>query len=251
MLEKIYKIDSVPARLRRPGACYTSCLVSLSLPYSLCWETVMRPYHLADEFTDMEAERTLLMSLTQNRLLYWDLIDLLTPDLFPTEAATWQHVARAFELEQRPIIPADWSPAANPRATAQRLRDLYQRRLLAAAQERLAQALFDDAKPAAAIATLLEEEALRVQTALRGSDAGHLLWASALLPAVLADAEARRLQREVTGRAVLGVPTGLVHLDNLLGGFNEACTCWRVPPAWAKRRWRCRSRRRRRKTCLS
>src|SRR5262249_62191115 len=41
-------------------------------------------------------------------------------------------------------------------------------------------------------------------------------WASALLPQVLADAEARCLQREATGNAVLGVPTGLAQLDNIL-----------------------------------
>jgi replicative DNA helicase len=194
----------------------------------------MRPYHLTDEFTDMEAERALLMSLTQSRLLYWDLLDVLTPDLFPTEAATWQRVAQALDLEQRPAVPAAWAPAADPHATTQRLCDLHQRRLLAATQERLAQALFDDAVPAADIAALLEEEALRVQTALRGTDAGHLQWASALLPTVLADAEARRLQREATGRAVLGVPTGLAQLDHLLGGLNDGLHLLAGPPGMGK-----------------
>src|SRR5206468_6138483 len=105
--------------------------------------------------------------------------------------------------------------------TARRLADLHQRRLLAATQERLGQALFDETTPATDIVTLLEEETLRVQAALRGSTASRLQWASALLPQVLADAEARRLQREATGSAVLGVPTGLAQLDNMLGGFNE------------------------------
>jgi replicative DNA helicase len=97
---------------------------------------------------------------------------------------------------------------------------LHHRRLLAAAQGRLAQALFDETTPATDIVTLLEEETLRVQAALRFTTAGRLQWASALLQ-VLADAEARRLQREATGSAVLGVPTGLTQLDNLLGGLNE------------------------------
>src|SRR6267378_2754270 len=117
-------------------------------------------------------------------------------------------------------MPTDWLPAPDPRATAQRLVDLHQRRLLAAAQERLAQALFDETTPATDIVTLLEEETLRIQAVLRNTTAGRLQWASALLPQVLADAEARRLQREATGSAVLGVPTGLAQLDNLLGGLN-------------------------------
>jgi replicative DNA helicase len=99
--------------------------------------------------------------------------------------------------------------------------DLRQRRLLAAAQERLAQALFDETTPAPDIVALLEEEALRVQAALRNTTAGRLQWASVLLPQVLADAESRRLQREATGSAVLGVPTGLAQLDNILGGLTE------------------------------
>jgi replicative DNA helicase len=99
--------------------------------------------------------------------------------------------------------------------------DLHQRRLLAAIQERLAQALFDETTPATDIVVLLEEETLRAHSALRNTTAGRLQWASALLPQVLADAEARRLQREATGSAVLGVPTGFAQLDNILSGLNE------------------------------
>ena len=194
----------------------------------------MQTYHLTDECTDPAAEHALLASLAYAPTRYWELLDLLTPDLFPTEAAIWQTVAQALDLEQTPHVPADWSPAPDPPATARRLLDLHQRRLLAATQERLAQALFDDTTPATEIATLLEEEALRVQTALRSAEAGRLQWASALLPQVLADAEARRLQREATGRAVLGVPTGLTQLDSLLGGLNEGLYLLAGPPGMGK-----------------
>src|SRR5262252_8632391 len=181
----------------------------------------MQSYHLTDEFTDIEAEQALLASLMQSPGLYWDLLDLLTPEVFSHETPTWQALALALETGQSPSLPADWLPAPDPHTTAQHLVDLHQRRLLAAAQERLAQALFDETTTATDIVTLLEEEALRVQAALRNTTAGRLQWASALLPQVVADAEARRLQREATGSAVLGVPTGVAQLDNLLGGFNE------------------------------
>jgi replicative DNA helicase len=181
----------------------------------------MQTYHLADEFTDTLAEQALLASLAATPARYWELEDVLTTDLFPTEATTWQALAVALDVGHPAAVPADWLPTADPLATAQRLRDLHQRRLLAAAQERLAQALFDETTPATEIAALLEAEALRVQAALRDPPAGHLQWASARLPQVLADAEARRLQREATGRAVLGVPTGLAQLDHLLGGLTD------------------------------
>jgi len=170
----------------------------------------------------------------QSPALYWDLLDLLTPDVFTKEADTWQTIALALETSQSPSVLADWLPAPDPHATARRLADLYQRRLLAAAQERLAQALFDETTPATDIVTLLEEEALRVQAAMRSTDAGRLQWASVLLPQVLADAEARRLQREATGSAVLGVPTGLAQLDNILGGLTEGLYLLAGPPGMGK-----------------
>jgi hypothetical protein len=52
--------------------------------------------------------------------------------------------------------------------------------------------------------TLLGEEALFVQLALCGTETGRLQWASMLLSRVLADVEAARLLRQVTGTAVLG-----------------------------------------------
>src|SRR5262249_15198619 len=181
----------------------------------------MQSYHLTDEFADPVAEQAILASLTHSPGLYWELLDLLTSEAFTTEADTWRALALALETDLPPSVPADWLPASDPYATAHRLVDLHQRRLLAEAQERLAHALFDETAPATAIVTLLEEETLRVQAVLRNTTAGRLQWASTLLPQVLADAEARRLQREETGSAVLGVPTGLAQLDNLLGGLTE------------------------------
>jgi replicative DNA helicase len=181
----------------------------------------MQSYHLTDEFTDVPAEQALLASLAQSPALYWDLLDLLTPEVFAHETSTWKAIALAFESGQPYIIPADCLPAPDPRTIARHLVDLYQRRLLAALQERLAQALFDETTPATDIVTLLEEETLHMHAALRNTTTGGLQWASALLPQVVEDAAARRLQREMTGRAVMGVPTGLAQLDNLLGGLNE------------------------------
>jgi replicative DNA helicase len=194
----------------------------------------MQSYHLTDEFSDPAAEQALLASLTYSPGLYWELLDLLTSEAFTTEADTWRALARALETGQPPSMPVDWFPAPDPHATAQRLVDLHQRRLLAATQERLAQALFDETTPAKDIVTLLEEEALRVQAALRNTTAGGLQWVSALLPQVLADAEARRLQRETTGSAVLGVSTGVAQLDNMLGGLNEGLYLLAGPPGMGK-----------------
>jgi replicative DNA helicase len=194
----------------------------------------MHTYHLQDEFTDSSAERGLLAALAGHPQLYDELCNVLIPDLFVSTQDTWQPLVVAMETTQCPHVPTDWLPAPDPHTTAQRLVDLHQRRLLAAIQERLAQALFDETTPATDIVTLLEEEALRVQAALRHDTAGRLQWASALLPRVLADAEARRQQRETTGNAVLGVPTGVAQLDSLLGGLTEGLYLLAGPPGMGK-----------------
>ena len=60
----------------------------------------MQSYHLTDEFTDVEAEQSLLASLMQSPGLYWDLLDLLTPDVFSQETPTWQALTLALETGQ-------------------------------------------------------------------------------------------------------------------------------------------------------
>jgi hypothetical protein len=48
----------------------------------------MQTYRLADEFTDTAAEQTLLASIVGTPMLYWDLLDLLTPEIFTKGLST-------------------------------------------------------------------------------------------------------------------------------------------------------------------
>ena len=48
----------------------------------------MHTYRLADDFTDTPAEQALLASIARTPSLYWELLDLLTPDVFTKEAET-------------------------------------------------------------------------------------------------------------------------------------------------------------------
>ena len=86
----------------------------------------MQSYHLTDEFTDIPAEQSLLASLAQSPALYWDLVDLLTPEVFAHEILTWKAIALASESDQPRLIsiPTDWLPAPDPHAAAHHLVDL-------------------------------------------------------------------------------------------------------------------------------
>ena len=55
----------------------------------------MQSYHLTDEFIDIAAEQALLASLTHSPELYWDLLDVLTPEVFPKETDTWRAITLA------------------------------------------------------------------------------------------------------------------------------------------------------------
>jgi len=60
------------------------------------------------------------------------------------------------------------------------------------------------------------------------------LWASELLPDVLADAEGRRRQKLDTGNPVLGLETGIRGLDDLLAGLNQGLYLLAGPPGVGK-----------------
>ncbi len=192
----------------------------------------MQTFRLTDEFTAVAEEKALIAAVAQSPTLYWELIDLVHPGVFTEVVTDWQQLAAAIEHVQ-PIPIPEWEPASDPHATARLLADLYQRRLLASLQERLAAGLYSD-QPAAELATFLEGELGRVQASIRETQAGQLLWGSDLLPEVLMDAEARRRAREETGKAITGLSSGIGRLDELLNGFNSGLYILAGPPGMGK-----------------
>jgi replicative DNA helicase len=194
----------------------------------------MQRFDLTDDFSDPAAERALIAAVAQQLELYWQVLDLLPTGAFVVEAAAWTTISRAIEAEQSPPVPDGWTPAADPKAVARHLADLWQRRLLAQAQERLAHALYDRSQPAAALATLLEEEMIRIQAAQRETQAMRLMWASELLPRMLQEAEDRWRVRQETGQPVRGLPTGIPRLNHLLGGWQAGVNILAGPPGVGK-----------------
>ncbi|MBN9393149.1 MAG: AAA family ATPase [Chloroflexi bacterium] len=183
----------------------------------------MNSFQLVDEFKDIETERGVIAAIATRPDLYWELLDFLPAEAFIAESLAWQNLAQAIETE-KPVAASvtgltEWKPAADPKAAAQHLADLYQRRLLAGLQENLAAALYGS-RPAPELLGLLDEEVARVQSAVRETHAGKLQWAGDLIGNVLAEAENRQLQRQETGNAISGVATGLKRVDELLNGLG-------------------------------
>ncbi|HMW03407.1 MAG TPA: DnaB-like helicase C-terminal domain-containing protein [Acidobacteriota bacterium] len=179
----------------------------------------MKAFHLSDEFIDADAERQMIAAVARRPDLFWELGELLRPDVFSAENATWARLV--YEIEERaPITQGQaWEPARNPQATAQHLADLFQRRLLAGTQEQLAAGLFAHA-PVSELVSQLESETLRLKTTVNESVTGNLQWGDALVNDVLAEAIRLVEERARFGAVATGLLTGIRRLDEWLNGLN-------------------------------
>ena len=201
------------------------------MPYTT--QGVMRTYSLESEFLAPETEQRLLAAIASDVSLFWQLQDLLPEGSFCTESAAWQELSEAVGAGQAPILPRR-EASKNPQADALRLADLHQRRLLAGLQERLAEALFDETRPAAAVAALLEEEAAVVRGRVRQTAAGAARSGRGLLDDALVLARQRQERRKSTGKPCSGIPTGLGRLDQILNGFSEGLHVLAAGPGMGK-----------------
>lgn len=183
----------------------------------------MKRFHLADEFVDTEAEQGLLVAIRDDPYLYWRLVDNLPEGCFVAEEDLWGEFLHALGEEEPhfPELPEDWELTEPPEDLAKRLADLYQRRLLAEMQERLAEGLYNPEEKAQDLAGLLVEEAAFIQSAIKQSQVNRLMWASDLVSVVLDRAEECYNNRMQTGNEISGVSTGVPGLDQLLNGFGK------------------------------
>ncbi len=206
----------------------------------------MKQFNLADQFRDAPRERRVLAALARDPNLYWEYADLLAPDTFAHERGVWERLSLAIGqgVALDGIVPeaspgeasqnGDWQPSTSPRADAEKLADLHQRRLLAAAQERLADALHNDSVDASDIAQRLEEEAAKVQQTIRQLASGRATYASDLVARVVEDARERWDARQDTGKPVMGISSGIPKLDQITGGWEEGLALLGAGPGVGK-----------------
>jgi len=195
----------------------------------------MKAFHLEDVWTCPEKERVLVAAITAQPELYGEFSDLLAGDVFtdPETAKAWKQLAEVIEAGELPEgIPA-WEPADDPQAIVNELVDLRQRRILARFMERFAQDLHRD-RAAVDLLSMLEDEISKAQMSIRDTESGSMIWAVDLLPDVLLDAEARRRHYQETGKASMGLSTGINGLDACLNGLNKGVYLLAGPPGAGK-----------------
>jgi replicative DNA helicase len=172
---------------------------------------------LAQDFTDLAAEQSLLAAIAASPALYWELQGTLPQEAFVHETATWKELQQAIEANQPgPILPGQ--KAQHPHEVATRLADLTQRRLIAQLQESVGKALYSDV-PAQTILNLLEEKTAQTRLLLQEQNRATLSGLD-IAAEVIALAQERLRLRKETGSSISGLLTGLKGLDEVLNGLN-------------------------------
>ncbi len=178
-----------------------------------------KEYNLEEDFTDGELERRLLVTLEQEREL--------VEGLGWKPEADWFFVERENFLrwrEQGSSVAGNAPPepslsAVELEQAARRLSELAARRHLARMQQSMAAMLYGES-PLAELTVLIRDgleglERSAVRLAAKKAQRGH-----ELARQVVEQARQRAELRQQTGKAVMGITTGMGGLDRLLSGWN-------------------------------
>lgn len=179
----------------------------------------MRAFTLQDEFNDQSAERALVAAVSMNP----DILRALAPipnDAFSCEAEAWQRLSNAVAKGERLPAFQNWKPAEQPEAVLERLRDLMARRTITKILEEVGRGLYEPDQPADQLLVQAEALLARAQVARAQRGLGRLIRALEILPIVMQHAEERERIRKQTGKAIIGVETGIQKLDAVLSGLN-------------------------------
>lgn len=177
----------------------------------------MKPvdYRLSSEFTDAEAEALVLRAIASGEEEAQRWFHQMKPDLFAVYPEHFECLRRGSPLVE--TLAGDLPSANDFLKALELLSDLEQRRSLAQLQEEMAEALFNMEQPVARAYQVLEEGVRKLG---RRAEANVKVESGAELAKQVIDIAQKRLdQRRLTGKPVMGAPTGLTKLDQMLNGW--------------------------------
>ena len=181
---------------------------------------MLERYDVAEQFIDVSLEEAFLATLAAQPGLYWDIADLLAPEVFTEERqAVYESIIRAIEDGRDPEPIESSAKVQDPVEAAERLTALYEQRQVAALSFGVLARLREGSDVQELIAQL-EAELSKIQQNIRELQAGQVIPFTDLLPEVIKDAAQRRQAVKEKGTSAIGVPTGIRALDKMLGGLQ-------------------------------
>lgn len=191
-------------------------------------------YTIATEFMNPQLEKRLLAAIIAKPELYWEVCDLISVDSLIQIQQEFALIAEASELEKPfPSVEVTEEPIPDPVAAAKEIAKLYQKRLLADLLQVSLENLRTET-PTGDLISQLESHLVRVQQAVQELKTGHVVAWSDLFPYVLKDVQAKREAVKTSGKAAVGLHTGIAKLDTLLGGLQQGVHLLAAEPGQGK-----------------
>jgi replicative DNA helicase len=180
----------------------------------------MKQFSIADQFTDPIAEEKLLASIYANPEVFDEVVDSVPVNAWTYFQKDFRLVAEAIEAEKPlPPIHFEQSPAENPTELADRIADLYLKRLAAIHFETSLEQLHSDI-PAGEVLSGIEQGLVEVQNAIRESRMGQMVSVPSLFDEMLSELKKRHEEVKKKGKLAVGLQTEIPKLDRLLGGLQ-------------------------------
>lgn len=197
-------------------------------------------FSLGSKYASAEVEAKLLAKILEDPEENFYLVDAIAPvDAWYYYQLSYKQLEDAV-INGKPVpdlsdVIAEHQPNAEDdiEVLAQKLRDMYGWREIARVQEEAAKDL-DKGVPAKEVMVKMEKRLTDIQSTFRELQLGQTVQATSLIQEVLEDVEKRYQVMQDTKSTVVGLPTGFVKLDGLLGGLQEGIHLLAAEPGQGK-----------------
>lgn len=193
-----------------------------------------KQFSIADQFTDPIAEEQLLASIYANPEILYEVLDLVPVAIWTYFQKDFRLVAEAIETEKPlPPIKINQPPVQDPIEVANRIADLYQKRMAAILLENSLEKLHSDIA-AGEVISGIEQGLVEVQNSIREVQMGQMVSVPSLFDDMLSELEKRHKAVKEKGQLAVGLQTGIPKLDHLLGGLQEGIHLMAAEPGQGK-----------------
>jgi len=195
-------------------------------------EEMPEKHTLEVDYYDPILEKSLLAAIAKKPDLFYELIDLLTLEIFGNpENRNFYSQIEAAAKNDKPMPVIEGEPTENPRGAAEELINLYQKRLMAKAIENGIK-LIKENRQTGEILNTIQEELNRLQQAILELKSGECFSLDELFPKVVEDAKNREEMKKQ--RKAIGLPTGIQEIDDLLGELQPGIHLLAAEPGAGK-----------------
>lgn len=194
-------------------------------------------YFVAQQFQNDEKEKSIISAILSEPEILWELQDIIVPEVFwnPESRQLYQEISNAILHETSlDSFQIEAEPSLEPQQDAVILAQLYQKRLLAILAQNSVEMINKSTESPDELIDRFEQELIHIQQAIRETTVGKMSSLASLWPLVIEEAKTRIEAQNLLGLATVGIPTGILRLDNALGGLQTGIHLLAAEPGQGK-----------------